>query len=175
MTTPTFNQASEPLPFVITRHLKAPRQLLWDVYTQAEHLLHWFGPKGVTMSHSAMDFRLGGKFHYCQALEGGTALWGLWQFREIQTPEKIVLLQHFSDAQGNVAPNPWDASWPMQTLSTTTLAEQDGGTLLIIEWVPYDASEQEKATFLAGHASMGPGWNSVLDRLETYLSLLQTK
>ena len=42
-------------PFVITRHLKAPRQLVWDVYSQAEHLLHWFGPKGVTMSHSAMD------------------------------------------------------------------------------------------------------------------------
>jgi uncharacterized protein YndB with AHSA1/START domain len=55
--------------FVITRQLKAPRQLVWDVYTQAEHLLHWFGPKGVTMSHCAMDFRVGGKFHYCQALE----------------------------------------------------------------------------------------------------------
>ena len=161
-------------PFVITRHLKAPRQLVWDVYSQAEHLLHWFGPKGVTMSHSAMDFRVDGTFHSCQALDGGMALWGLWKFREIQAPEKIVLMQHFSDAQGNVAPNPWDASWPLHVLSTTTFTEQDGGTLLTIQWEPYEASEQEHATFLAGHASMNPGWSSVLDRLEEFLSLLQT-
>jgi uncharacterized protein YndB with AHSA1/START domain len=159
------------LPFVISRHLQAPRQLVWDVYTQAEHLLHWFGPKGVSMSYSAMDFRVGGTYHYSQALEGGGALWGLWAFREILAPEKIVLLQHFSDAQGGVARNPWNASWPLQTLSTTTFAEQDGGTLLTIQWEPYEASEPEQATFLTGHSSMNPGWSSVLDRLEEYLLL----
>jgi uncharacterized protein YndB with AHSA1/START domain len=162
-------------PFVISRHLQAPRQLVWDVYTQAEHLLQWFGPKGVSMSHSAMDFRVGGTYHYSQALEGGGALWGLWTFREILAPEKIVLLQHFSDAQGGVARNPWNASWPLQTLSTTTFAEQDGGTLLTIKWEPYEASEPEQATFLAGRSSMNPGWSSVLDRLEGYLSLHQAR
>lgn len=162
-------------PFVISRHLKAQRQLVWDVYTQANHLLHWFGPKGVSMTHCSMDFRVGGKFHYCQALEGGGNLWGLWQFREIQAPEKIVLMQHFSDAHGGVARNPWNATWPLQTLSTTTFTEQDGGTLLTIQWEPYGASQPEQDTFLAGHASMNPGWSSVLDRLEEYLSLHQPK
>jgi len=159
--------------FVILRHLNAPQSLVWDVYSQAEHLLHWFGPKGVSMSHSAMDFRVGKTFHYCQALDGGGNLWGLWQFKEIDAPTKIVLLQHFSDAQGGVSRNPWNASWPLKTLSTTTFAEQDGGTLLTIEWMPQDASDLELETFLAGHASMTPGWNSVLDRLEEYLSVLQ--
>jgi uncharacterized protein YndB with AHSA1/START domain len=162
-------------PFVISRHLKAPRQLVWDAYSQAEHLLHWFGPKGVRMSHSVMDFRVGGTFHYSQALEGGGALWGLWLFREIQAPVTIVLMQHFSDEHGGVARNPWNASWPLRILSTTTFSEQDGGTLLTIQWEPYEASEPEEATFLSGHASMNPGWSSVLDRLEEYLSLLQPK
>ncbi len=161
-------------PFVITRHIKAPRQLVWDVYSQADHLLHWFGPKGVTMSHSAMDFRVDGTFHYCQALDDGMVLWDLWKFREIQAPEKIVLMQHFSDAQGNVSHNPWNSSWPLHILSTTTFTEQDGGTLLTIQWEPYEASEQEHAIFLAGHVSMNPGWSSVLDRLDEYLSMLQT-
>ena len=160
------------LPFVISRQLKAPRQLVWDVYTQPDHLQHWFGPKGVTMAHSAMDFRVGGTYHYSQALDGGGALWGLWTFREIQAPEKIVLLQHFSDAQGSVARNPWNPAWPLQTLSTTTFAEQAGGTLLTIQWEPWEASEAEQAVFLDGHASMGPGWASVLDKLEEYLSVL---
>ena len=159
-------------PFVISRHLKAPRPLVWDVYTQPDHLQQWFGPKGVTMSHSVMNFSAGGTYHYCQALDGGGSLWGLWRFREILAPEKIVLLQHFSDAQGGVTRNPWNAGWPLQTLSTTTFTEQDGGTLLTIQWEPCDASDPEKDTFLAGHASMNPGWSSVLDRLEGYLPLL---
>ena len=77
MSTAGNDQGSGPVPFIISRHLKAPRQLVWDVYTQAEHLMHWFGPKGVTMSNHAMDFRVDGKFHYCQALAGGAALWGM--------------------------------------------------------------------------------------------------
>ena len=79
-------------------------------------------------------------------------------------------MQHFSDAQGGVARNPWNASWPLHTLSTTTFTAQDGGTLLTIQWEPFEADEPERATFLAGHASMNPGWSSVLDRLEEYLS-----
>lgn len=161
-------------PFVISRHVKAPRQLVWDVYTQAEHLLHWFSPKGVNMSNNGMDFRVGGRFHYRQALEGGGALWGLWQFRDIQAPEKIVLMQHFSDEHGGVSRNPWNASWPLRTLSTTTFTQQDEGTLLTIQWEPYEANEQEQDTFLSGHSSMNPGWSSVLDKLEEYLSLLQS-
>jgi uncharacterized protein YndB with AHSA1/START domain len=152
-------------PFVISRYLKAQRQLVWDVYTQAEHLLHWFGPKGVSMSHSTMDLRVGGTFHYCQALEGGGALWGLWQFREIQAPEKIVLMQHFSDAHGGVARNPWNSTWPLHTLSTTTFTEQDGGTLLTIQWEPHEASEPEQATFLAGHDCINPSRESAQKRL----------
>jgi len=161
------------LPFVISRQLKAPRQRVWDVYTRAEHLQHWFAPKGVNMAHSDMDLRVGGTYHYRQALPDGGALWGLWAFREIQAPEKIVLLQHFSDEQGGVTRNPWNASWPLRTLSTTTFAEQDGTTQLTIQWEPHEASAPEQATFLAGHASMNTGWGSVLDRLEEYLSGLK--
>lgn len=161
-------------PFVITRHLNAPRQLVWDAYTQTEHLQHWFGPKGVTMSHGAMDFRVGHTFHYSQAIEGGGNLWGMWQIREIQVPEKIVLVQHFSDADGGVTRHPWHPGWPLRTLSTTTFTEQDGGTLLTIQWEPLEASDDEQATFLAGHTSMNQGWGSVLDNLVHYLALLQT-
>jgi uncharacterized protein YndB with AHSA1/START domain len=160
-------------PLVITRQLKAPRQRVWDVYTQAAHLPHWFGPQSVSMTHCAMDFRVGGRFHYCQRMDNGTEVWGLWRFREIHAPHTLVLMQHFSDAQGSVARNPWSASWPLNTLSTTTLAEQDGGTLLTIRWEAHEANAEEHATFLAGHASMTPGWNSVIDRLESYLALLQ--
>jgi uncharacterized protein YndB with AHSA1/START domain len=158
--------------FVISRRLKAPRARVWEVYTQTDHLQHWFAPKGVSMSHGRMDMRVGGTFHYSQVLPDGNALWGLWQFLDIQEPHKIVLLQHFSDPQGGVARNPWNAGWPLQTRSTTTFSEENGGTVLHIEWAPINASPAEQAVFDQGHDSMQQGWSSVLDRLEEYLAEL---
>ncbi len=162
-------------PFVITRLLKAPRQLVWDVYSQEKHLPHWLGPKGCTMPHCALDFRPGGTLHYSMAMPGGgMVLWGMWQIREVHAPEKLVLVQHFSDQQRGVTRNPWDDQWPLYTLATTTLTEQDGGTLFRLEWQAFEASEQEQATFFAGHASMNQGWSGNLEVLEDYLALLQT-
>ncbi|MES2584848.1 MAG: SRPBCC domain-containing protein [Pseudomonadota bacterium] len=161
-------------PFTITRFLKAPRQLVWDVYSQPEHLSHWLGPKGSTVTHSQMDFRAGGTYHYAMRVEGGMELWGKWLLREITPPERLVLIQCFSDPQGGVTRNPWDANWPEQTLSTTTFTEQDGGTLLSLVWEPYQATDAESALFFAGHASMNQGWSGNLDVLEDYLSVLQT-
>ena len=161
-------------PFVITRLLKAPRQLVWDVYSQPQHLPHWLGPKGSTMPHCELDFREGGTFHYSMKVEGGMELWGMWRIRQIQPPEKIVLVQHFSDPQRGATRNPWNAAWPLYTLATTTFTEQDGGTLLTLQWEAYEANEEEQATFFAGHDSMRQGWGGNLDVLEDYLSLLQT-
>ena len=48
------------VPFTISRFLKAPRQLVWDVYSQQEHIPHWLGPKGSNMPYCKLDFREGG-------------------------------------------------------------------------------------------------------------------
>ncbi len=161
-------------PFTISRLLKAPRPLVWEVYSSPAHLAHWLGPKGSTVTHSQMDFRVGGSYHYAMTVQGGMELWGKWLLREIKAPERIQLIQHFSDPQGGVTRNPWNPAWPLHTLSTTTLTEQDGGTLMTLVWEPYEASAEESALFAANHASMNQGWSGNLDVLEDYLSLLQT-
>lgn len=160
-------------PFTISRLLKAPRQLVWDVYTQPQHLPHWFGPKGSNMPHSTLDFREGGTFHYCMRTEAGMELWGQWLIRSIEAPRRIVVLQHFSDPQGGVTRNPWNPVWPLYTHATTTLVEQGDQTLLTLEWSAYEASAEEAAQFDAAHDSMNQGWSGNLDVLESYLSLLQ--
>lgn len=166
--------ASPHAPFTIRRLLKAPRQLVWDVYSKPEHLVHWFGPKGSTMPHCELDFRPGGTFHYAMKTGEGMELWGKWLLRELAEPEKIVLVQHFSDPQGGVTRNPWAPAWPLYTFSTTTLTEQDGGTLMALVWEPYEANEEECALFAASHDSMTQGWSGNIDVLEDYLSLLQS-
>ena len=162
-------------PFTISRLLKAPRQLVWDVYTQPEHLSHWLGPKGSTVTHSQMDLRVGGTYHYAMTIEGGMALWGKWVFREITPPQRLVLTQCFSDPQGGTTRNPWSPVWPLHTLSTTTLTDQgDNKTLLSLVWSAYEATAEEQAAFDAAHDSMNQGWSGNIDVLEDYLSLLQT-
>ncbi|WP_138513895.1 SRPBCC family protein [Rhodoferax bucti] len=162
-------------PFTISRFLKAPRSLVWEVYSSPEHLQHWLGPKGSTVTHSALDFRVGGTYHYAMQIEGGPALWGKWQLQEIVPPEKLVLIQCFSDPAGGSTRNPWAAGWPLYTHSTTTLSEQDGGTLLSLVWAPHEATAEEQALFASSHASMTQGWSGNFDVLEDYLSLLQTR
>ncbi|WP_241464172.1 SRPBCC family protein [Rhodoferax saidenbachensis] len=161
-------------PFTISRLLKAPRALVWEVYSQPEHLQHWLGPKGSTVTHSELDFRVGGSYHYAMTIEGGMELWGKWLFRELHAPEKMVLVQCFSDPQGGVTRNPWAPTWPLYTHSTTTLTEQDGGTLMTLVWEPYEATEEESALFAASHDSMNQGWSGNIDVLDDYLALLQT-
>lgn len=162
-------------PFTISRLLRAPRQLVWEVYTQPQHLPNWFGPKGCTMPQSTLDLRVGGTFHYCLQMPDGMQMWGKWHFKEITEPEKLVLVQHFSDTLGAVTHHPMAPGWPSYTLSTTTLKAQGNNTLLTLEWTPYEASAEEIALFDASHASMNQGWSGNLDVLEAYLSLLQTK
>lgn len=43
--------------FVITRVFDAPRDLVFKMWTSAEHLEHWFGPKGSTLHKAKLDVR----------------------------------------------------------------------------------------------------------------------
>ena len=83
-------------PFILTRTFDAPRKLVWEVMTQAEHLKHWMGPTG-QLTHATVDLRPGGVFHYGMAMPDGTTMWGKWTFKEIVPPEKLVVLVSFSD------------------------------------------------------------------------------
>lgn len=162
-------------PFVIQRLLNAPRQLMWEVLTQAQHLPHWLGPKGSSMPRSTLDFREGGSFHYCLQAPGGSAMWGMWHLREVEPPHRLALVQNFSDASGGLTRHPMAPTWPRQTWSVTTLEALGDQTLLTIHWEPYEASEEETATFESSFEGMQQGWSGNLDVLQAYLAELQSK
>ncbi|GAA3332740.1 hypothetical protein GCM10020331_094020 [Ectobacillus funiculus] len=43
----------------------APRELVFKAFSEAEHLKHWWGPRGWTLTVCNIDFRPGGTWHYC--------------------------------------------------------------------------------------------------------------
>jgi len=160
--------------FVLTRHFKAPRALVFKAFTDAGHLARWWGPKELTLRHCTLDLRPGGLFHYCMATPDGKEMWGRFLYREIVVPERVVFLNAFSDAAGNATRMPWNPSWPLQVLNTWTFTESEGGTTLHLHGVPYEATEEEWAIF-SGHVdSMRQGFGGTLEQLEAYLNTVPT-
>lgn len=156
--------------FVITRVFTAPRELVFKVWTEREHLMHWWGPKGFTVRACKIDLRPGGIMHYCLRGPDGGDMWGKFVYREIVKPERLVFINSFSDEKGNLTRHPFSPTWPLEMLSTVTFVEHRGRTTLTVQWVPLNATESERKTFEAGHESMQKGWTGTLDQLADYLA-----
>jgi uncharacterized protein YndB with AHSA1/START domain len=157
------------LPFVLTRTFDASRETVWKAWTDRDELMRWFGPQGFTIPTCKLDLRPGGLFHYCVRTHDGHEMWGKWVFREIVKPEKHVVLVSFSDAEGGVTRHPMSASWPLETLSTTTFSEHGGKTILTFTWTAYNATEAEQKTFDQSHDGMTAGWNGTMEQLSAFL------
>jgi len=157
-------------PFVLEREFDAPRDVVWRAWTDAEQLKRWFGPKGFGMPTCVMDLRPGGSFHYGLRSPEGMELWGKWVFREVIAPEKLVSIQSFADAQGNVATHPMNPSWPREILSIVKFTEREGKTFLRLEWFAYGPTEEQQKAFDAARESMTQGWGGTVDKLDDYLA-----
>ena len=140
--------------FVISRVLDAPRELVWKVFTDPEHMKSWWGPKGFTARTAKMDFRVGGMYHYCMTSPDGHEMWGKFVYHEIVPPERLVFVNSFSDENGGLTRHPMSPSWPLEMLSTFTFDEKDGKTLFTIRWSPLNASQTERKTFDEGRKGM---------------------
>jgi uncharacterized protein YndB with AHSA1/START domain len=159
--------------FTITRTFNAPRELVWSVWTEAEHLARWFGPKGLTTHVHKMELKNDGIFLYSMRSDDGFEMWARWIFRDIKKPESITLIQTFSDPNGGIARYPEMESWPLHTLSKTTFSEIDGKTTVNLQWSTYEADEAEVKIFNEAFSDMNNGWSETLNQLEIYLNSIQ--
>ena len=151
---------------VITRVFDAPRELVFEAWTEPEHFVRWWGPKGYTTPFCTIDLRPGGVVHHCMRSPEGREVWTKGIFREIVVPERIVLTDSFADAEGNVvSPMHYGMSpdWPLETLLTVTFDEQAGKKTRVTlrhAGIPSGA-ERDGAQ---------QGWLETVDRLAEYLA-----
>ena len=139
---------------VITRMFDAPRELVFECWTEPQHLQRWQGaPRGFTVTSSESDVRPGGFFRICMRSPEGVDNWLEGGYREISKPQRLVFTHVWLDA--NRKPG-------KETLVTITLAERDGKTELTLRQTGFASVESRD-----GHKV---GWNSALDVLVDYLS-----
>jgi uncharacterized protein YndB with AHSA1/START domain len=137
----------------VTRVFDAPRDLLFEVWTQPEHIKHWWGPRGFTTLSCEMDLRPGGAWRVQSRSFDGREYAEHGEFREIVEPERLV----FTHAWENREDNPG-----LETLVTVIFAEEGGKTRMTFRQAVFDTTESRD-----GHAQ---GWNEAFDMLAEYLA-----
>jgi len=77
---------------VITRLISAPRELVFEAFTEVRHLSQWWGPDGFATTTRTFEFRVGGEWVFVMHGPDGTdyAEWIAWT--EITQPERIALV-----------------------------------------------------------------------------------
>jgi len=155
---------------VITRTYNAPRELVYKAWSEAERLAQWWGPKGCNITVKKLDFCPGGVFHYGMGLPNGAVMWGLFTYRDMQAPEKIVFVNSFSDEDGNLTRSPYHTVWPLEVLNTLLLTEDNGKTTVTLSGYPINATKEEIEIFEASAGQMQQGFKGTFDQLEEYLN-----
>lgn len=156
--------------FTISRVFDAPRSLVWKAWTEPEPLAHWWGPKGCTIRVISLDLKPGGVFHYAMQWQPGHDMFGRFVYREIKSPERLVYVSSFSDAQGGVTRAPFKADFPLELLNTLTLTEQVGKTTLALRGGPINATEEERRAYVGMFDSMRQGFGGTFEQLADYLA-----
>lgn len=80
----------EQRELVITRRLKAPRELVWRTFEDPYLLAQWWGPENFTSTVTRLEFRAGGEWHVTMHRPDGGEHPVRYQFVEIVAPERIV-------------------------------------------------------------------------------------
>lgn len=141
---------------VLTRAFNAPRELVFEAYTRAEHLDRWFGPRGFTTVTHAIDFRVGGSWSFTMTAPDGTVYPNYVLYREIERPTRLVF-DHGSSAEE-----------PDHFRVTITFTEEEGGTR-VTQRTLFPTAEARAATEKFGAVELG---NQTMEKLGEYLATM---
>ncbi len=137
---------------VITRTLDAPRDLVFQVWTNPEHLARWWGPLGFTNPVCELDVRPGGKWRMVMRGPDGAEYPSQGVYREVVRPERLVFTNDAVDQSGSPL---------IQGLTAVTFESKGTRTRLVLRTQAIAAAPIARI-YLAG---MKAGWTQSLDRL----------
>ena len=144
---------------VLSRIFNAPVELVWKALSTPEHMMRWWGPAGFTSPVCKIDFRVGGKYHFCMRSPEGQDIWTTGIYKEIVPHKKIVWTDNFADEKGNVVHGDYYGMphLPMEFEVTMILEATEGKTKFTLRHKGLQDGEMMELT--------RAGWNETLDKL----------
>jgi uncharacterized protein YndB with AHSA1/START domain len=76
---------------LISRVISAPRELVFQAFTEVRHLSQWWGPEGFTTTTRACECRVGGSWDFVRHGPDGTDYQEWISWTEISPPERIAM------------------------------------------------------------------------------------
>ncbi|MGX1930054.1 SRPBCC domain-containing protein [Flagellimonas sp. 2504JD4-2] len=139
----------------IKRTFDAPIALVWEAWTQPEHIAHWWSPKGITTKIIEHEFKEGGKWKFAMPMPNAKEFIAEGVYIEIVEHEKIISKADFK---------PMTEAVEIQALFKT-LGDKTEFTFNVVHPTVEYRIQQEKMGILNG-------WGSVFDRLEELLTTM---
>lgn len=137
----------------IKRTFDAPIDLVWEAWTQAEHIIKWWGPDGIDTKIVGHDFSIGGHWKYIMAMPGGKDFIAEGTYLEIDPPKKIVTSANFLPMTEGVT----------MEVHLAENGDQTDFTFHVIHPTEEYKLQQEKM-------GVYNGWGSVFNRLSEFLA-----
>jgi uncharacterized protein YndB with AHSA1/START domain len=137
----------------LKRTFNAPVELVWKAWTQPEHVINWWAPKGMKIEVVKHDFRVGGKWKYVMRMQDGKEFICNGEYLEIVEFKKVITTANFK---------PMTEGVEMQALFEEN-GDKTNFTFNVIHPTEEYCKQQEKMGFYNG-------WGSAFDRLETFVS-----
>lgn len=144
----------------VTRVVNAPCELVFDVWTKPEHVVHWWGPDGFTNTIHEMEVKPGGVWKLTMHGPDGTDFPNEIKFIEVIRPTKLVWTHGTND------PND-----PGQFVSTVTFTEIGKKKTEITMRMVFKTKEAFQRVVEKFGAIEGN--HQHLNRLEKYLEMIQ--
>lgn len=139
----------------LTRFVNAPPELVFAVWTQAEHLKHWFGPACFTTPEAEVDLRVGGRFRIVMRGPDGQDYPCGGEYREIVPGRKLVFTNNAFALDGTQL---------LEGLTSVTFEAEKDGTRVTVETRATGLQPGTDA-MLNG---MDQGWNETLDKMAAH-------
>ena len=131
----------------LTRVIRAPRQAVWDAWTQPEHMKRWSCPEPGGLKELSCDFRVGGAFELGM-VAGGASHTAFGTYREIDAPRRVVYTWDWREESNQMG----------ETLVTVEFNEVEGGTEVVLVHEGFPAMEAK--------TSHEEGWRACLEHFE---------
>ncbi|WP_411824583.1 SRPBCC family protein [Leptospira sp. 'Mane'] len=138
-----------------TRVFNAPRELVFQMWTDPNHVGNWWGPTGFTNTIESMEVKPGGVWKFVMHGPDGTDYPNTIVFIEVKKPELLVY-KHGSELEDH----------PGQFLVTVNFLEEENKTKLTMQMLFQTAEERNQVVDKYGAVE---GLNQTMERLREYL------
>jgi uncharacterized protein YndB with AHSA1/START domain len=156
MTSPTSTSSTADREIVTTRLIDAPCELVYEAFTDPQHVGHWFGPDGFTTTTRSMEVRPGGQWIFTMRGPDGTDWPNVVTYQEVSPPSRLRYL-HGDDKE------------PDMFHVTVTFDDESGKTALTMRSVFKTAAARE---FVVRERGAVEGAKQTLARLDAYVQKL---